>query len=91
MTVARRCLIYARYSTDNQREASIEDQLRAADVEVILGKPEEAFARLINLVRSSGGAERDTVRSRLLELFETVGAGDPRVLKARRDLMAALF
>ncbi|WP_188973749.1 recombinase family protein, partial [Neoroseomonas lacus] len=24
----RRCLVYARYSTDNQREASIEDQLR---------------------------------------------------------------
>jgi DNA invertase Pin-like site-specific DNA recombinase len=28
MTVARRCLVYARYSTDNQREASIEDQFR---------------------------------------------------------------
>lgn len=28
MTTARRCLVYARYSTDNQREASIEDQLR---------------------------------------------------------------
>jgi len=28
MSLARRCLVYARYSTDNQREASIEDQLR---------------------------------------------------------------
>ena len=32
MAVARRCLVYARYSTDNQREASIEDQLRVCTV-----------------------------------------------------------
>ncbi len=31
------------------------------------------------------------MRLRLLELFETVGNSDPAVLKARRDLMSALF
>jgi len=31
------------------------------------------------------------VRVRLLALFDTVGNADPRVLKARRALMTALF
>ncbi|GAA3630075.1 tetratricopeptide repeat protein [Microlunatus ginsengisoli] len=71
--------------------ASLEARLAAADVEVVLGTPEAAFARLIAVIRGTAGADRDTVRTRLLELFETVGPNDPRVLKARRDLMAALF
>jgi putative thioredoxin len=37
------------------------------------------------------GEERNRVRVRLLELFETLGNSDERVLKARRDLMTALF
>jgi putative thioredoxin len=75
----------------NAAGAPIEAQLVAADVEVVLGTPEDAFARLIGLIRTTAGPDRDRVRARLLELFETVGANDPRVLKARRDLMAALF
>ena len=71
--------------------ASIDARLAAADVEVVLGTPEDAFARLIEAVKDTAGADRDTVRTRLLELFEIVGPNDPRVLKARRNLMAALF
>jgi putative thioredoxin len=71
--------------------ATIDQQLAAADVQVVLGTPDDAFARLINLIRTTAGGDRDVVRTRLLELFETVGSNDPRVLKARRDLMAALF
>ena len=41
--------------------------------------------------RRSSGDDRNTARVRLLELFETLGTSDPRVLKARRDLMAALL
>jgi putative thioredoxin len=37
------------------------------------------------------GDDRNKVRVRLLELFETLGNTDDRVLKARRDLMTALF
>jgi putative thioredoxin len=37
------------------------------------------------------GDERDTVRLRLLELFEVVGTDDPRVAAARRALSRALF
>lgn len=69
----------------------VEAQLSAADVEMSQGRAEAAFARLIELVRNTSGEVRDQVRVRLLELFETVDAADPAVLKARRELMGALF
>jgi putative thioredoxin len=65
-------------------------QLDAADLELVSGQVEEAFERLLAVVRR-GGADRETARVRLLELFETVGPTDPRVLAARRGLMSALF
>jgi putative thioredoxin len=71
--------------------ASLDDQLAAADVEIVIGSVEDAFARLIELVRATRGDDRERARRRLLELFETLGNSDPRVLKARRDLMSALF
>jgi putative thioredoxin len=66
-------------------------QLAAADTELMGGAPDLAFARLVELIRNTAGAERESVRVRLLELFETVGPSDPSVLKARRALMSALF
>ncbi|MBK8445820.1 MAG: tetratricopeptide repeat protein [Micropruina sp.] len=74
-----------------QATVDVEAQLAAADLEVLSGQPEAAFKRLIALIRDTSGAERDTVRVRVLELFEVVGNADPSVLKARRDLMSALF
>lgn len=69
----------------------LQAQLDAADLELATGRVEEAFARLIGQIKLRTGAERDQIRVRLLELFETVGNADPRVLKARRELMTALF
>ncbi|MGV8909578.1 MAG: co-chaperone YbbN [Propionicimonas sp.] len=66
-------------------------QLAAADAELMGGATALAFTRLIELVRNTTGAQREAVRLRLLELFETVGVADPAVLKARRELMSALF
>lgn len=75
--------------------AAIDDgldaQLAAADVEMIMGQVEDAFTRLITVIKRTGGEERGQVRVRLLELFETLGNADPRVIKSRRDLMTALF
>lgn len=65
--------------------------LDAADLELASGRAEEAFTRLIGQVKARTGDERDQARVRLLDLFETVGNADPRVLKARRALMTALF
>lgn len=69
----------------------LDSQLAAADVEMITGEVEAAFGRLIRLIKRSSGDQRNRVRVRLLELFETLGNTDDRVLKARSDLMAALF
>lgn len=69
----------------------LETQLGAADAEMVQGQVEAAFARLVGLVRSRAGDERNAARVRLLELFETLDSADERGLKGRRDLMAALF
>jgi len=66
-------------------------QLLAADLDVLGGHVEDAFARLVDTVRATSGDERNTVREHLLGLFEVVGAADPRVVKGRRALMSALF
>ncbi|WP_219106118.1 tetratricopeptide repeat protein [Austwickia sp. TVS 96-490-7B] len=70
---------------------SIEAALLVADLDLVGGHVEDAFARLIDLVRRTSEDDRDAVRARLLELFELVGASDDRVTKARRALMSALF
>jgi putative thioredoxin len=69
----------------------MDSQLAAADVEMITGQPEAAFTRLLSLIKRLSGEQRNQARVRLLELFETLGNTDERVLKARRDLMTALF
>ena len=66
-------------------------QVRAADVEVLSGQVDAAFARLIATVQRTAGDDRETARKHLLDLFEVVGSDDPRVAKSRQRLMAALF
>ncbi len=58
---------------------------------MISGLVEAAFTGLISVVQRTSGDERNQARVRLLELFATLGNGDERVVKARRQLMAALF
>ncbi|MGW4020020.1 tetratricopeptide repeat protein [Streptomyces sp. NPDC005009] len=66
-------------------------QIAAADLDLVGGHVEDAFGRLIETVGRTAGDDRDAVRVRLLELFEVVGADDPRVIAARRALARALF
>ncbi|MGW3912269.1 tetratricopeptide repeat protein [Streptomyces sp. NPDC005070] len=66
-------------------------QIAGADLDLVGGHVEDAFGRLIDTVRVTAGGDRDAVRLRLLELFEVVGADDPRVVAARRALARALF
>ncbi|MER6014525.1 tetratricopeptide repeat protein [Streptomyces bluensis] len=66
-------------------------QIAAADLDLVGGHVEDAFGRLIDTVRRTAGEDRDAARLRLLELFEVVGAEDPRVTAARRALARALF
>lgn len=69
----------------------VASQLAVADLDVSGGHVEDAFRRLLDLVRRSAGEDRDAVRLRLLELFDVVGAEDQRVVTARGALMRALF
>jgi putative thioredoxin len=66
-------------------------QTLVADLDMLGGHVEDAFNRLIDLVRRTTGAERNQVRERLIALFGAVGNDDPRVLKARQNLASALF
>lgn len=69
----------------------IELQLQAADIEVALGRPDAAFARLIDVVKANPGKERDVARERLITLFDVVGTHEPLVTQARKALALALF
>ena len=66
-------------------------QMLVADLDVLSGHVEDAFGRLVDLVRATEADERDQVREHLVALFAVVGAHDERVQKARRALMSALF
>lgn len=73
------------------RPDDIDAQLRVADVDVYTGHVDDAFDRLVEVVRRTAGDDRDRVRRHLLELFDVVGGDDPSVLRARRALTSALF
>ncbi|MFK4156971.1 tetratricopeptide repeat protein [Streptomyces fungicidicus] len=74
-----------------EKPADAAAQIAAADLDLVGGHVEDAFGRLIETVARTAGDDRDAVRVRLLELFEVVGAEDPRVIAARRALARALF
>jgi putative thioredoxin len=69
----------------------VDAQSLAADVEVLSGRAEQAYARLVELIRRTGGEERDRVRTHLVSLFAVAEPDDLAVLKARRALANALF
>ncbi|WP_326720605.1 MULTISPECIES: tetratricopeptide repeat protein [unclassified Streptomyces] len=74
-----------------EKPGDAQAQIAAADLDLVGGHVEDAFGRLIDAVQRTAGSDRDAVRLRLLELFEVVGADDPRVIAARRALARALF
>ncbi|MFB9311774.1 tetratricopeptide repeat protein [Nocardioides plantarum] len=71
--------------------ADVEAQSLVADLDLAHGRVEEAFSRLVELVRVTADKERDRAREHLIGQFAAVGNDDPRVLAARRSLASALF
>lgn len=69
----------------------VEAQMAVADLDVSGGHVEDAFGRLLDLVPTVFGAEREALRVRLVEYFELIGVEDPRVVAARRRLASALY
>jgi putative thioredoxin len=71
--------------------SDVEAQLRVADIELASGRTEEAFDRLLGVIRRTSGDERNKARVQLLSLFDIFPPDDPQVKRARSQLTALLF
>lgn len=74
-----------------ERPDDVTAQTMVADLDLLGGHVEDAFTRLVDLVRRTSGDDREQARQHLLGLFAAVGNEDPRVLKGRQGLASALF
>ena len=74
-----------------ERPGDVEAQIRVADIDLASGRIEEAFDRLLGVVRRTSGEEREQARKHLVSLFEILPPNDPQVRKARSALSALLF
>ncbi len=66
-------------------------QLMCADIEIATGNNEAAFTRLLNVIRSFSGDEKEKAKLHLIQLFNLVNPTDPSLLKARNELASLLF
>ena len=74
-----------------QNPSDISIQLMAADMEMVNGRVEAAFARLVHVVKETSGDDRSKVREHLVALFALVDPSDSRLAAARSALANALF
>jgi putative thioredoxin len=74
-----------------QHPDDVQAQSQVADIDLASGRVEEAFDRMLGVVRRTSGAERDQARAHLVSLFELLPPRDPHVTKARSALSALLF
>lgn len=71
--------------------SDVDAQLAVADLDMLGGKVDDAFARLLDLLPGADADGKERLRVRLLEFFEVVGPTDPRVVKARQRLALSLY
>ena len=69
----------------------LEAQLRVADLDLVGGHVEDAFARLVRFIALHPGEDREAARAHLVQLYSVVGDQDPRTAASRRSLATALF
>lgn len=69
----------------------VDAQLAVADLDVSGGHVDDAFARLLRVFLAASPDDRASIRARLLDYFEIVGADDPRTVAARRALTNLLY
>jgi putative thioredoxin len=74
-----------------ERPDDPEAQIRVADLAMASGRTEEAFDRLLGVIKRTSGDDRNKARVHLLELFEIFPPGDPTVKAARTRLATLLF
>jgi putative thioredoxin len=66
-------------------------QCRVADLDLAQGRVEEAFDRLLGVIRRTAGESREQARAHLVSLFDLFPSRDERVSKARATLSSLLF
>jgi putative thioredoxin len=94
VNLMRRVSSYDPMTVSREGAAHPEDvaaQLRVADFEMAGGDAEKAFDRILAVIKRTSGAERNTARLRLLDLFEVLSPDDERLKKARTQLTLLLF
>jgi thioredoxin len=74
-----------------EHPGDVQAQIAVADIDLASGRIEEAFDRLLGVVRRTSGEDRDRARAHLVSLFDILPPRDPRVTKARSTLSALLF
>jgi thioredoxin len=74
-----------------EHPADVDAQVKVADIELASGRVEEAFNRLLGVVRRTSGEERDQARKHLVSLFDLLPPNEPLVKKARSSLSSLLF
>jgi thioredoxin len=74
-----------------EHPGDVQAQIRVADIELASGRVEEAFDRLLGVIRRTSGEDREQARAHLVGLFDILPPRDPRVSKARSTLSTLLF
>jgi putative thioredoxin len=94
VNLMRRVSSYDPMTVSREGAAHPEDvaaQLRVADFEMASGDAEKAFDRILGVIKRTSGADRNTARLHLLDLFEVLSPDDERLKKARTQLTLLLF
>jgi thioredoxin len=74
-----------------EHPGDVQAQIRVADIDLASGRIEEAFDRLLGVIRRTSGEDREQARAHLVGLFDILPPRDPRVAKARSTLSTLLF
>jgi putative thioredoxin len=69
----------------------VDAQIRVADIDMALGRAEEAYDRLLGVIKRTSGEDRNKIRLHLVSLFGLFPPRDPQVAKARATLSSLLF
>ena len=75
----------------NAKADDLTSQLMCADIQIASGDLSGAFDRLLAVIKSNTGDQRDKAKAHLIALFNLVDPTDPRLVKARGELASVLF
>jgi putative thioredoxin len=75
----------------NAKDDDLNSQLMCSDIQIASGDLSGAFDRLLAVIKSNTGDQRDKAKAHLISLFNLVDPTDPRLVKARGELASVLF